>query len=182
MSLLNGDRSDMASPEGLGEDPRSLSQKPRPPQSQSQHRKEAQPAAPGPTVNDSSNDESQDTTASQDTDRVFTPPESDSGSSAAFGNGNASSQESQLLQLSELAAAREKLAETGVSRKRMADGAVKHTRSGSDMSPVRTARHSRNPSAVSVASTATASRMSEVRGPPLQNCLLASPSLCAAAR
>ncbi|KAK7927660.1 hypothetical protein PG985_004658 [Apiospora marii] len=114
-------------------------------------------------LNDSSNDESQDTTASHDTDRVFTPPGSDSGSSLAAGNGNTSSQESQLLQLSQLAAAQEKMVETGVSKKRMADGMVKHSRNGSLTSPVRMG-HSRNTSTVSVASTAT-SRMSEVKNP-----------------
>ncbi|KAK8080051.1 hypothetical protein PG997_007869 [Apiospora hydei] len=117
-------------------------------------------------LQDSSNDESQDTTASHDTDRVFTPPESDSGSSIAAGNGNTSSQESQLLQLSQLAAAQEKMVETGISKKRMADGVVKHTRNGSLTSPVRMPGHSRNTSTVSVASTAT-SRMSEVKSPNL---------------
>ncbi|KAK7998186.1 hypothetical protein PG989_006226 [Apiospora arundinis] len=111
-------------------------------------------------LNDSSNDESQDTTASHDTDRVFTPPASDSGSSIAAGNGNTSSQESQLLQLSQLAAAQEKMVETGISKKRTADGAVKHTRNGSLTSPVRMSGHSRNTSTVSVGSTA--SRMSEL--------------------
>ncbi|KAK6819631.1 hypothetical protein PG987_016114 [Apiospora arundinis] len=111
-------------------------------------------------LNDSSNDESQDTTASHDTDRVFTPPASDSGSSIAAGNGNTSSQESQLLQLSQLAAAQEKMVETGISKKRTADGAVKHTRNGSLTSPVRMPGHSRNTSTVSVGSTA--SRMSEL--------------------
>ena len=114
-------------------------------------------------LNDSSNDESQDTTASHDTDRVFTPPASDSGSSVAAGNGNTSSQESQLLQLSQLAAAQEKMVETGLSKKRTADGAVKHTRNGSLTSPVRMPGHSRNTSTVSVGSTA--SRMSEVKIP-----------------
>ncbi|KAK6852478.1 hypothetical protein PG995_011029 [Apiospora arundinis] len=111
-------------------------------------------------LNDSSNDESQDTTASHDTDRIFTPPASDSGSSIVAGNGNTSSQESQLLQLSQLAAAQEKMVETGISKKRTADGAVKHTRNGSLTSPVRMPGHSRNTSTVSVGSTA--SRMSEL--------------------
>ncbi|KAK8128139.1 hypothetical protein PG984_009247 [Apiospora sp. TS-2023a] len=121
------------------------------------------PSTQSQPLNDSSNDESQDTTASHDTDRVFTPPGSDSGSSLAAGNGNTSSQESQLLQLSQLAAAQEKMVETGVSKKRMADGMVKHSRNGSVTSPVRMG-HSRNTSTVSVASTAT-SRMSEVKTP-----------------
>ncbi|KAI1371448.1 hypothetical protein F4677DRAFT_311792 [Hypoxylon crocopeplum] len=110
---------------------------------------------------------SQDTTASNDTDRVFTPPESDSEASNGIGNGHASSQESQLLQLSQLAAAQRKMAEAdealvngGQSRKRMADGVVKHTRNSSSVSPVRVG-HSRNTSTVSMAST-TSSRIGEL--------------------
>lgn len=112
-------------------------------------------------LNYSSNDDSQTTTGTHDSDRVFTPPGSDSGSSAAHGNGNVSSQESQLLHLSQLAAAQEKMTEAGQSRKRMADGAVKHTRDSSSTSPVRMPGHSRNTSTVSIAST-TGSRIGEV--------------------
>ncbi|KAK7398396.1 hypothetical protein QQX98_012214 [Neonectria punicea] len=88
---------------------------------------------------------SQDTTMTTSTDPVFTPPASDSGACPPV-----SSQESQLLQLSQIAAAQDKMAtDTGGSRKRMADGAVK-TRSDSQ-SPVK--GHSRNTSTVSRAST-----------------------------
>ncbi|KAI1762653.1 hypothetical protein GGR53DRAFT_405397 [Hypoxylon sp. FL1150] len=117
-------------------------------------------------LNYSSND-SQDTTASNDTDRVFTPAESDNEGSNGTGHGHGSSQESQLLQLSQLAAAQQKMDETegnavngGQSRKRMADGVVKHTRNSSSVSPVRVG-HSRNTSTVSVAST-TSSRIGEL--------------------
>ncbi|KAL7629857.1 hypothetical protein AAE478_001380 [Parahypoxylon ruwenzoriense] len=110
---------------------------------------------------------SQDTTLSNDTDRIFTPPESDSEGSMGLGNGHGSSQESQLLCLSQLAAAQQKIADEegnlangGQSRKRMADGVVKHTRNSSSISPVRIG-HSRNPSTVSVAST-TGSRIGEL--------------------
>jgi hypothetical protein len=144
-------------------------------------------------LNYSSNDDSQATTATHESDRVFTPPGSDSGSSAAHGNGNPSSQESQLLHLSQLAAAQEKMTEAGQSRKRMADGAVKHTRDSSSTSPIRMPGHSRNTSTVSVAST-SGSRIGEVccsPGPttlsalyPLANprcvssCLLSSRQSC----
>ncbi|KAI1474870.1 hypothetical protein F4774DRAFT_315719 [Daldinia eschscholtzii] len=111
-------------------------------------------------LNYSSND-SQDTTASNDTDRVFTPPESDSEASNGIGKGHDSSQESQLLQLSQLAAAQQRMSEVdgtaaagGQSKKRMADGVVKHTRNSSSVSPVRPG-HSRNTSTVSMASTSS---------------------------
>ncbi|KAK3935351.1 cell cycle transcriptional repressor whi5 [Diplogelasinospora grovesii] len=119
----------------------------------------------------SSNSNSQDTL--NEADRVFTPPGSGSeGGMSSTGNaaGQNSSQESQLQQLSELAAAREKMpdhndmlmsAEGDFSRKRMADGMVKHTRARSSASPVRMSGHSRTTSAVSVASTAS-SRIGEV--------------------
>lgn len=116
---------------------------------------------------DSSND-SQATTTTNDTDRIFTPPGSDSGRSSGHGNGGPSSQDSQLFQLSQLAAAQDKIPETeggagGMSRKRMADGIVKqHTRSSSSTSPVKVGGHSRNTSTVSMASTA-GSRVGEVR-------------------
>lgn len=73
-------------------------------------------------------------------------------------NGHDSSQESQLLQLSHIAAAQDKLAEDNVmatARKRMADGALKE-----NTSPVRMG-HSRNTSTVSMAST-TASSIGDV--------------------
>ncbi len=118
-------------------------------------------------LNGSSN-ASQATTVVTESDRVFTPPASDSETSIGHGVGNhPSSQDSQLLQLSQLAAAQEKMAEVddgasnGVqSRKRMADGEVKHTRGEPGISPVRRG-HSRNTSTVSVAST-TSSRIGEV--------------------
>lgn len=127
---------------------------------------ESTPSSQNQPLNYSSND-SQDTTASNDTDRVFTPTESDNEGSNGTGNGQGSSQESQLLQLSQLAAAQRKMDETdgtpvngGPSRKRMADGVVKHGRNSSSVSPVRVG-HSRNTSTVSVAST-TSSRIGEV--------------------
>ncbi|KAI4864692.1 hypothetical protein F4820DRAFT_326094 [Hypoxylon rubiginosum] len=127
---------------------------------------ESTPSSQNQPLNYSSND-SQDTTASNDTDRVFTPTESDNEGSNGTGNGQGSSQESQLLQLSQLAAAQRKMDETdgtpvngGPSRKRMADGVVKHGRNSSSVSPVRVG-HSRNTSTVSVAST-TSSRIGEL--------------------
>lgn len=91
--------------------------------------------------------DSQDTTMTASTDPAFTPPASESGTCPP----GLSSQESQLLQLSQIAAAQDKMAtDAWGSRKRMADGEVK-TRSESQ-SPVK--RHSRNTSTVSKASTA----------------------------
>ncbi|KAI0397755.1 hypothetical protein F5Y17DRAFT_413395 [Xylariaceae sp. FL0594] len=122
----------------------------------------------GPTC-DSSNSDSQATTStSNDIDRVFTPTGSDSEGSNHNGNSHVSSQESQLIQLSNLAALQQKIDVSrddpdisgSQSRKRMADGFVKHTRSHSNVSPVRMT-HSRNTSTISVASTA-ASRISEL--------------------
>lgn len=127
---------------------------------------------------------SADTSASTDTDQLFTPPISEGelsvgggGSGSVNGSANAynfehefSSQESQLHQLSRLAASRERMADVSVSdafdgaalsRKRAADGSVKHTRNASSTSPVYMGGHSRNTSAVSVASTA-GSRIGEV--------------------
>lgn len=124
------------------------------------------------------------TSASTDTDQLFTPPISEGdvsveggGSGSVNGSANASgfehdfsSQESQLLQLSRLAATRERMADVSVSdafdngalsRKRAADGTVKHTRNASSTSPVYRGGHSRNTSTVSVASTA-GSRIGEV--------------------
>lgn len=108
---------------------------------------------------------SQDTSTTNDTDLVFTPPISEGGMSPGAGSARDSSQESQLMQLSNAAAARERIPEASSddstdasgnghsSRKRMADGVVK--------SPVRTGGHSRNTSTVSMAST-TGSRIGEV--------------------
>ncbi|KAI1749502.1 hypothetical protein F4782DRAFT_513403 [Xylaria castorea] len=117
---------------------------------------------------DSGNDSQATNSTSNDIDRVFTPPESDSEGSHRHGNGNSSSQESQLMQLSNLAALQQKIEvsrdDTDIngaqSRKRMADGIVKHTRHHSNASPVRMG-HSRNTSTVSVAST-TSSRIGEL--------------------
>ncbi|KAK4121531.1 hypothetical protein N657DRAFT_665338 [Parathielavia appendiculata] len=99
-------------------------------------------------------------------DPVFTPPAS-GGRLSPGGGHNSSSQESQLLQLSQIAAAQERIPEdtvdmaNGASRKRMADGEVKHTRDKSNVSPGQMAGHSRNTSTVSAAST-SASRIGEL--------------------
>lgn len=101
--------------------------------------------------------DSQDTTMTASTDPAFTPPASESGTCPP----GLSSQESQLLQLSQIAAAQDKMAtDAWGSRKRMADGEVK-IRSESQ-SPVK--RHSRNASTVSKAST-TGSYIGEVGCP-----------------
>ncbi|KAJ4327679.1 hypothetical protein N0V84_001929 [Fusarium piperis] len=85
---------------------------------------------------------SQDTNMTTSTDPAFTPPASDAGTCAP----GPSSQDSQLLQLSEIAAAQDRMdTEAWSSRKRMADGEVKSRRDS--QSPVK--GHSRNPSAVS---------------------------------
>ncbi|CAK7216325.1 hypothetical protein SEUCBS140593_002831 [Sporothrix eucalyptigena] len=127
---------------------------------------------------------SADTSASTDTDQLFTPPISEGelsigggGSGSVNGSANASSyehdfssQESQLLQLSRLAATRERMTDVSasdvfdggaLSRKRAADGSVKLTRNASSTSPVYMGGHSRNTSTVSVASTA-GSRIGEL--------------------
>lgn len=116
-----------------------------------------------------SSSNSQDTSSTNDTDLVFTPPGSEGGRSPSKGPLADSSQESQLLQLSQIAAAQERIPDNtmdmgdggAASRKRMADGVVKHTRDKSSASPVRMGGHSRNTSAVSMAST-TSSRIGEV--------------------
>jgi len=127
-----------------------------------------------------SNSNSQDTTSTtNDTaDDIFTPPASAGGLSQANSQSNgqdSSSQESQLLQLSQIAATREKMLNSGAgsdgssggqdipgqSRKRMADGVFKSPSDGSSASPVLRGGHSRNTSTVSVAST-TGSRLGEV--------------------
>ncbi|KAJ0349818.1 hypothetical protein COL154_005900 [Colletotrichum chrysophilum] len=97
---------------------------------------------------------SQDSNPSAESDTVFTPPASQGDMPGANTNGHNSSQESQLLQLSHIAAAQDKLLENdaaATSRKRMADGMVKE-----DTSPVRIG-HSRNTSTVSTASTTASS-------------------------
>lgn len=115
----------------------------------------------------SPNSESQVTvmsSISNESNRVFTPPMVEvSASNGAVGSGQGSSQESQLLQLSQLAAAREKMPDVGPrsSVKRTADGAVKDSRTPPAYSPPRPSSHSRNVSGVSVASTAS-SRATEV--------------------
>ncbi|KAK3353907.1 hypothetical protein B0T25DRAFT_222856 [Lasiosphaeria hispida] len=123
----------------------------------------------------SSSSNSQDRSSTNDADLVFTPPASEGGMSPGNGSTQDSSQESQLLQLSQIAAAQERIPDGGadaaangaLSKKRTADGAVKHTRSTSSVSPVLTAGHghgrghSRNTSTVSMAST-TGSRIGEL--------------------
>lgn len=115
----------------------------------------------------SSNSDSQATNLSSDeSTRVFSPPMIETAASdGAPGSGQGSSQESQLFQLSQLAAAQDKL--PGQAQpvrsavKRTADGTVKDPRFSPTASPDRTASHSRNTSAVSAASTAS-SRVTEV--------------------
>ncbi|OIW32744.1 hypothetical protein CONLIGDRAFT_653287 [Coniochaeta ligniaria NRRL 30616] len=126
----------------------------------------------------SSNSNSQDTSTTNDTaDDIFSPAASEGGLSRTNSQSNgqdSSSQESQLLQLSQIAATREKLLTSGEgsdsssndqnpgqSRKRMADGMVKSASEGSSASPVIRGGHSRNTSTVSVAST-TGSRIGEL--------------------
>lgn len=118
----------------------------------------------------SSNSDSQATalsSASTESNHVFTPPIIErSASNGVASSGQGSSQESQLLQLSQLAAAREKMPDLGArsSVKRTADGAVKDPRTSPADSPLRPSSHSRNVSGVSVASTAS-SRATEVSTP-----------------
>ncbi|KAK4184547.1 hypothetical protein QBC35DRAFT_534904 [Podospora australis] len=117
--------------------------------------------------------DSQESSSTNITDRIFTPPASGGGTSPGTGSGPHSSQESQLLQLSQIAAAQERIPENAMdgigngngasSRKRMADGVVKHTRDKSIASPrqMQFGGHSRNTSTVSIASTA-GSRVGEL--------------------
>lgn len=117
-----------------------------------------------------SNSNSQDTSSTNEADLVFTPSASASegGMSPNGASARGSSQDSQLLQLSQVAAAQERIPDTPAaaadagasSRKRMADGMVKHPREKSSASPVHMG-HSRNTSTVSVAST-SGSRMGEL--------------------
>lgn len=126
----------------------------------------------------SSKSNSQDTTstANDTADDIFTPPASASVVSQTNSQSNehdSSSQESQLLQLSQIAATREKIQSSaegsdgssdqnaGRSRKRTADGMVKSATEGSSASPLLRGGHSRNTSTVSVAST-TGSHIGEV--------------------
>ena len=110
---------------------------------------------------------SQGTSSTNGADPVFTPPASGGRLSPGNGSAHDSSQESQLLQLSQIAAAQARIPEdaadmaAAASRKRMADGMVKHTRDRSNVSPGQMVGHSRNTSTVSVASTA-GSRIGEV--------------------
>ncbi|KAL2141514.1 hypothetical protein VTI28DRAFT_2333 [Corynascus sepedonium] len=110
---------------------------------------------------------SQGTSSTNGADPVFTPPASGGRVSPGTGSAHGSSQESQLHQFSHIAAAQAKIPEgaadtgSGASRKRMADGMVKHTRDKSNVSPGQMAGHSRNTSSVSVASTA-GSRIGEL--------------------
>lgn len=99
--------------------------------------------------------------------RVFTPPIIErSASNGAASSGQGSSQESQLLQLSQLAAVQEKMPDFGArsSVKRTADGAIKDARSSPTASPPRPSSHSRNVSGVSAAST-TSSHFTDVSPP-----------------
>ena len=126
---------------------------------------------------------SADTTISTDTDQLFTPSLSEAelstggGGSGSVngsitangynGDNDSSSQESQLHHLSRLAATRQRMNDARIldavdsgaaSRKRAADGSVKHARNASSTSPVFGAGfgngHSRSTSTVSVTSTA----------------------------
>lgn len=118
----------------------------------------------------SSNSDSQATNLSSDeSNRVFSPPMIETAASdGGPGSGQGSSQESQLFQLSQLAAAQDKL--PGHSPplrsavKRTADGTVKDPRFSPTASPGRTASHSRNTSAVSAvsATSVASSRVTEV--------------------
>lgn len=118
----------------------------------------------------SSNSDSQATvnsSASTESTRIFTPPAVErAASNGVASSGQDSSQESQLLQLSQLAAAQEKMPDVGArsSVKRTADGAVKDSRTPPTASPNQPSSHSRNVSGVSIVSTAS-SRATEVNCP-----------------
>lgn len=112
----------------------------------------------------SSTSDSQATISSSESNRVFTPPVIErAGSEGGAGSGQGSSQETQLLQLSQLAAAQEKMPDLGSrsSVKRTVDGTIKEPRLSPTASPHQAISHSRNTSAVSAAST-TSSRVTEV--------------------
>ncbi|KAF3767029.1 hypothetical protein M406DRAFT_69200 [Cryphonectria parasitica EP155] len=128
-----------------------------------------------PLQKQNSNTDSQATALSSsnstaESHRVFTPPIIErSASNGAASSGHESSQESQLRQLSQLAAVQEKMPDVGAvaprpSVKRMADGAVKeNNRTSPSASPPRPGPgwHSRNVSGVSIASSAS-SRVNEL--------------------
>lgn len=112
----------------------------------------------------SSTSDSQATISSSESNRVFTPPVIErTGSEGGAGSGQGSSQETQLLQLSQLAAAQEKMPDLGSrsSVKRTVDGTIKEPRLSPTASPHQAIGHSRNTSAVSAAST-TSSRVTEL--------------------
>lgn len=115
----------------------------------------------------SSNSDSQATNLSSDeSNRVFSPPMVETAASdGGPGSGQGSSQESQLFQLSQMAAVQDKFPghaqPVRSAVKRTADGTVKDPRFSPTASPGRSASHSRNISAVSAASTAS-SRVTEV--------------------
>ena len=128
---------------------------------------------------------SQGTNTTNGADPVFTPPASGGRLSPGTGSAQGSSQGSQLHQLSQIAAAQARIPEDaadmghGASKKRMADGVVKHTRDKSNVSPRQMLGHSRNTSTVSVASTA-GSRIGEVRfqsGRTVVRCANSSPAV-----
>ncbi|KUI55930.1 hypothetical protein VP1G_03267 [Cytospora mali] len=124
------------------------------------------PSATGsyPLQKQSSSTSDSQATISSESNRVFTPPVVErTGSEGGAGSGQGSSQETQLLQLSQLAAAREKMPDLGPrsSVKRTADGTIKEPRPSPTASPHRVVGHSRNTSAVSAAST-TSSRVTEL--------------------
>lgn len=123
-----------------------------------------------PLEKQTSNADSQATalsSSSTESNRVFTPPIIErSASNGVASSAQGSSQESQLLQLSQLAAAQEKMPDLGhrTSVKRMADGAVKDHGVSPGGSPVRPSSHSRNVSGISATSTSY-SNVTEVRTP-----------------
>lgn len=95
---------------------------------------------------------------------VFTPINGPIAKNTTTGSGQGSSQESQLLQLSQLAAARDKIPDvtSRSSMKRTVDGTLKDSETSPSASPGPQAGHSRNASGVSAISTAS-SRVTEVR-------------------
>lgn len=136
------------------------------PRSQDQDHFEPQRSRPSQKRSSSNSDSQATNLSSDESTRVFSPPMIETAASdGAPGSGQGSSQESQLFQLSQLAAAQDKL--PGQAQpvrsavKRTADGTIKDPRFSPTASPGRTASHSRNTSAVSAASTAS-SRFTEV--------------------
>lgn len=126
----------------------------------------SQPLPNQPSPTSDSQATAQSSNNSTESNRVFTPTPpivERAGSTEAGSSGQASSQESQLLQLSQLAAAREKMPAVGsrTSVKRTAEDAFKGSRTSPPDSPPRPSSHSRNVSGVSAAST-TSSRITEV--------------------